>query len=61
VELLIVILVEILKIFTLFNKICGYEEPYLFTHMGMGMRMISYLCAGMGPGMGASLSYWVRV
>jgi hypothetical protein len=27
VELLIVILVEMLKLFTLFNKTCGYGEP----------------------------------
>jgi hypothetical protein len=27
VELLIIILVEMLKIFTFFNTICGYENP----------------------------------
>jgi hypothetical protein len=32
VKLLIIILIEMLKIFTLFNKTCGYS----FTHTGMG-------------------------
>jgi hypothetical protein len=58
VKLLIIILVEMLKIFTLFNKICGYREP---AGTGMGMGTISYPWVGMRLSMGTDLSCWVWV